>query len=52
MNNFQNTNKARRYKAHVSIFGTTQIHKRNPWTIAMWSVAFSRIWTLSLKQIF
>lgn len=40
MDNFKNTNKARRYKAHVSIFGTTQIHLRNPWTVALWSVAF------------
>jgi hypothetical protein len=40
MDNFQNTNKNRRYKAHVSIFGTTQLHYRNPWTTAMWSVAF------------
>lgn len=40
MDNYQNTNKARRYKAHVSILGTTQIHLRSPWTIAMWSVAF------------
>lgn len=40
MDNFHNTNKARRYKAHVSIFGTTQIHYRNPWSILMWSMAF------------
>lgn len=40
MDNFHNTNRARRYKAHVSLFGTTQIHYRNPWTILMWSMAF------------
>lgn len=26
--------------AHLSIFGTTQIHLRNPYIIALWSVAF------------
>ncbi|QDP39658.1 hypothetical protein [Radiobacillus deserti] len=26
--------------AHLSIFGTTQIHLRNPYIIAMWSIAF------------
>jgi hypothetical protein len=26
MNNFITTNKERRYKAHVSFFGTTQLH--------------------------
>lgn len=52
MNNFQNTNKARRYKAHVSIFGTTQIHKRNPWTIAMWSVAFPGFGHFLLNKYF
>ena len=26
--------------AHLSIFGTTQIHLRNPYLIAMWSVTF------------
>lgn len=35
--------KKRRYRgklAHLSIFGTTQIHLRNPYIVAMWSVAF------------
>ncbi|GGH87788.1 TM2 domain-containing membrane protein YozV [Pullulanibacillus pueri] len=40
MNNYTNDNTARRYKAHVSIFGTTQIHLRNPYIIAWWSAAF------------
>jgi hypothetical protein len=41
MDNFKNLdNKYRRYKAHVSIFGTTQFHLRNPYTIAWWSAAF------------
>lgn len=26
--------------SHLSIFGTTQIHLRNPYIIAMWSVMF------------
>ncbi|WP_318246346.1 hypothetical protein [Bacillus sp. PS06] len=52
MDNFQNTNKARRYKAHVSIFGTTQIHLRNPWTIAMWSVAFPGFGHFLLNKYF
>ncbi len=40
MNNYSNDNTARRYKAHVSILGTTQIHLRNPYIIAWWSAAF------------
>ncbi|AKL97125.1 putative membrane protein [Clostridium aceticum] len=30
----------RRQKAYVSIFGTTQLHLRNPYVIAWWSAAF------------
>lgn len=52
MDNFQNTNKARRYKAHVSIFGTTQIHLRNPWTITMWSIAFPGFGHFLLNKYF
>jgi hypothetical protein len=40
MENYTNDNTARRYKAHVSIFGTTQIHLRNPFIIGWWSAAF------------
>ncbi|MFZ3577942.1 hypothetical protein [Virgibacillus sp. DJP39] len=40
MNNYTNNNTARRYVAHVSILGTTQIHLRSPHTIAWWSAAF------------
>ncbi len=40
MNNYSNENTARRYKAHVSIWGTTQLHLRNPFIIAWWSAAF------------
>lgn len=52
MDNFQSTNKARRYKAHISIFGTTQIHYRNPWTVAMWSVAFPGFGHFLLNKYF
>jgi len=52
MENFQNTNKSRRYKAYVSIFGTTQIHLRNPWTIAMWSIAFPGFGHFLLNKYF
>jgi len=40
MDNFTNRNTARRYTAHLSIFGTTQVHLRNPAIIAWWSAAF------------
>ncbi|MGG0719898.1 hypothetical protein ABE096_20315 [Robertmurraya massiliosenegalensis] len=40
MDNYRNDNSARRYIAHVSILGTTQIHLRNPFIIAWWSAAF------------
>ncbi|RIW34616.1 hypothetical protein D3H55_08860 [Bacillus salacetis] len=40
MENYTNDNTARRYRAHVSILGTTQIHLRNPYIIAWWSAAF------------
>ncbi|MDR6121338.1 TM2 domain-containing membrane protein YozV [Bacillus sp. SLBN-46] len=40
MDNYTNKNTARRYVAHVSILGTTQLHLRNPYIIAWWSAAF------------
>ncbi|PKR84657.1 hypothetical protein [Heyndrickxia camelliae] len=40
MDNYTTDNTARRYKAHVSILGTTQLHLRNPYIIAWWSAAF------------
>lgn len=40
MNNYTNDNTARRYKADVSIFGTTHIHLRNPYIVGWWSAAF------------
>ncbi|MFD2655227.1 hypothetical protein [Gracilibacillus thailandensis] len=39
MQNYNNDNTARRYKAHVSMLGTTQVHLRNPYIIAWWSAA-------------
>ena len=40
MDNYTNDNSARRYKAHISIVGTTQLHLRNPYIIAWWSAGF------------
>ncbi|WP_430787605.1 hypothetical protein VBD025_16900 [Virgibacillus flavescens] len=40
MDNHITDNTAKRYVAHVSVFGTTQIHLRNPFVIAWWSAAF------------
>jgi len=40
MNNYKNENTARRYLAHVSIFGTTQLHPKNPYIVAWWAAAF------------
>jgi TM2 domain-containing membrane protein YozV len=50
MDNFTNDNTARRYQAHVSILGTTQIHLRNPYIIAWWSAAFPGFGHLLLSK--
>lgn len=50
MNNYANDNTARRYKAHVSVLGTTQIHLRNPYIIAWWSAAFPGFGHLILSK--
>lgn len=50
MDNFTNTNKNRRYKAHVSIFGTTQLHLKSPYIVAFWSVAFPGFGHLLLSK--
>jgi TM2 domain-containing membrane protein YozV len=42
--------KARRYKAYVSLLGTTQIHLRNPLVIAWWSAAFPGFGHLLLSK--
>ncbi|SDI46002.1 hypothetical protein [Natribacillus halophilus] len=39
MQNFSQTNQERRFKAFVSILGTTQLHLRNPYMIAWWNAA-------------
>ncbi|MDQ6595048.1 hypothetical protein [Bacillus salipaludis] len=52
MNNYTNDNTARRYKAHVSILGTTQLHLRNPYIIAWWSAAFPGFGHLILSKYF
>jgi len=51
VDNFRNLeNKFRRYKAHVSISGTTQFHIRNPYVIAWWSAAFPGFGHLLLSK--
>lgn len=50
MENYTNDNTARRYKAHVSIVGTTQIHLRNPYIIGWWSAAFPGFGHLLLSK--
>ncbi|MBM6616824.1 hypothetical protein [Bacillus suaedaesalsae] len=50
MENYNNDNSARRYKAHVSILGTTQIHLRSPYIIAWWSAAFPGFGHLLLSK--
>ncbi len=50
MDNYSNDNTARRYRAHVSIFGTTQIHLRNPYIIGWWSAAFPGFGHLLLSK--
>lgn len=50
MENYSNDNTARRYRAHVSILGTTQIHLRNPYIIAWWSAAFPGFGHLLLSK--
>ncbi|WP_421385236.1 hypothetical protein ACOJQI_10880 [Bacillus salacetis] len=50
MDNYTNDNTARRYRAHVSILGTTQIHLRNPYIIGWWSAAFPGFGHLLLSK--
>jgi hypothetical protein len=50
MQTYQNTNRARRYKAYVSSFGTTQLHLRNPLIIAWWSAALPGLGHLLLSN--
>ena len=50
MENYTNDNTARRYRAHVSSLGTTQLHLRNPYIIAWWSAAFPGFGHLLLSK--
>ncbi|MFS0658236.1 hypothetical protein AB1L07_05280 [Niallia alba] len=50
MNNYSNDNTARRYRAHVSILGTTQIHLQNPYITGWWSAAFPGFGHLLLSK--
>lgn len=50
MKNYTNNNSGRRYIAHVSQLGTTQIHLRNPYIIAWWSAAFPGFGHLLLSK--
>jgi TM2 domain-containing membrane protein YozV len=50
MDNYISDNTARRYRAHVSILGTTQIHLRNPYIMAWWSAAFPGFGHLLLSK--
>jgi TM2 domain-containing membrane protein YozV len=51
LDNYRNVdNKFRRYKAHLSIAGTTQFHLRNPYVIAWWSAAFPGFGHLLLSK--
>ncbi|MFV8830095.1 hypothetical protein [Alkalihalobacterium sp. APHAB7] len=50
MKNFNPTNTERRFKAHVSAIGTTQLHLRNPYIIAWWSAAFPGFGHLLLSK--
>ncbi|MFC7746926.1 hypothetical protein ACFQU8_06710 [Lentibacillus kimchii] len=45
-----NSDRARRFRAYVSILGTTQIHLRNPFIIAWWSAAFPGFGHLLLSK--
>jgi len=50
MQNYTNDNTARRYIAHVSTLGTTQIHLRNPLIIAWWSITYPGVGHLLLSK--
>ncbi|WP_309122578.1 hypothetical protein [Paenibacillus sp.] len=50
MDNFRNPYRSRRYIANVNLMGTTQLHLRNPYTIACWSLAFPGFGHLLLNK--
>jgi len=50
MDNFRNAYRNKRYLAYVSMLGTTQVHKRNPFTVACWSMGFPGFGHLLLNK--
>jgi hypothetical protein len=50
LDNFREEFRSRRYKAYVNFLGTTQLHKRNPYTVACWSMAFPGFGHLLLNK--
>ncbi|HZG58178.1 hypothetical protein [Paenibacillus sp.] len=50
MDNFRKKQRNRRYKAFVSMLGTTQLHLRSPYVIAAWSMAFPGFGHLLLNK--
>ncbi|NBD23215.1 hypothetical protein GT019_04975 [Paenibacillus sp. T1] len=50
MDNFGNPYRDKRYKALVSLVGTTQLHKRSPYVIGFWSMAFPGFGHLLLNK--
>jgi len=46
----ESNSSARRYLAYISTLGTTQLHLRNPFMIAWWSVAFPGLGHLLLSK--
>jgi hypothetical protein len=50
MDNYAPDNSARRYVAHVSVLGTTQLHLRSPSIIAWWSAAYPGFGHLLLSK--
>lgn len=50
MNQAESKSSVRRYIAYVSPFGTTQLHLRNPFVIAWWSLAFPGLGHLLLSK--
>jgi len=52
MSNYKTDNTVRRYLAHVSVLGTTQIHPKNPYIVAWWSAAFPGFGHMLLSKYF
>jgi hypothetical protein len=48
--NRQRTEKPRRLMAHVSLLNTTQLHRRNPYVVALWSAMFPGFGHLLLSK--